>query len=152
MTETVPENIEKPDNKEHQKGVLAIIFDNAGQPFFLILQNKSDSWNGWEMCKGALLPEESPEEALARIVTEQTNLPRFHVVQKPGTTITLSQNPRPVRYEVYLVSASMNIPVAVKAPYATYLWANHARALEKLTLDQEKKAVEEVIGFVKNHH
>ncbi len=129
-------------------GVSAIIYDDNGKLFFLILR-RVKNWRGWEFCKGKAEDGEKIEEALAREVSEETGLSKAKLIQKIGTrTVHDGNNDYP--FEVFLVEASMNIPINIKkTEHDTYLWADEETALEKLTWDNERDELKKAIEIIK---
>ncbi len=123
-----------------KKGVSAIIYDNNGSYYFLIL-HRIKGWKGWEFPKGGIQEGESPEQAVVREIKEETGLQTFKVIKKIESCRNFENEGVKHTFDLFLVEASMNIPVDISNDeHDTYLWATHERVLEKLTWDEEREA------------
>ena len=123
-----------------KKGASAIIFDNAGQYYFLIL-HRNTSWSGWEFPKGFVNDGETTEQAILRKVYEETGLTKFRVIKKLPVQKRF-QHHKDIRVDdVFLVESNMNIPIHLeKNQHDTYLWTTKERVLEKLHWENDKLA------------
>ncbi|MEM3122195.1 MAG: NUDIX hydrolase [Candidatus Pacearchaeota archaeon] len=131
-------------------GVSAIIYDDNGKLFFLIFR-RVKNWRGWEFCKGKAEDGESIEEALAREISEETGLTKAKLIQKIGTRI-IQDGDSKYPFEVFLVEASMNVPIKIKkAEHDTYLWADEETALDKLTWDNERNELKKAMAIIKKN-
>lgn len=135
---------------EEKKGVSAVIYDDNGTLYFLIFHRIKD-WEGWEFPKGGINEGETPEQALVREIQEETGLSRFRVVDKIGSKREFVAGEKKHVFDVYLIEASMNIPVTLQKhdpEHDTYLWATADRVREKLTWPEEKEMFEKAMAHI----
>ena len=135
------------------KGVTAVVYDKMDKPYFLLLKRKKN-WKGWEFPKGAIKNGEAELDALKREIFEETGLQKFKIVKKiDGIKKEFTDKKNILKiHSVYLVEASMNIPIHMPSEsdseHTTYLWTDSESALSKLTWDNDKeilkKALEEL--------
>jgi 8-oxo-dGTP pyrophosphatase MutT (NUDIX family) len=133
------------------KGVQAIIYDNNGELFFLILR-RVEGWHGWEFPKTLLNEGETEEQAVARLVDSQVGISKSRMIKKLSSTQAFQDGPDTHVFDMYLVHASMNIPVknyAVAKKHDNYLWAMLESVQSKLTWEPEKIALKEAVSVVK---
>ena len=64
-----------------KNGVSAVIFDNNGDYYFLIL-HRNIGWQGWEFPKGSFKSGETEKEAIVRQIVQETGLSKFKVHKK----------------------------------------------------------------------
>ena len=139
-----------------KKGVTAIIYDEMHKPFFLVLKRRL-GWEGWEFVKGAINTGESEIDAVKREVIEETGLQKFKIVKKlEGVTKEFTDQQKILNvYSVYLIEASMNIPIQLpvgeSAEHSTYLWTDAESALSKLTWENDKDLLMKVIEQLKTN-
>jgi 8-oxo-dGTP pyrophosphatase MutT (NUDIX family) len=135
--------------------VTAVIFDNPGNPFFLILKRKRN-WEGWEFPKGGIEAGETEEDAVKREIFEETGLKKFKILKKiEGIKKEfIGMNNRLNVHSVYLIEASMNIPVHIPKgadpEHSTYLWCDKSSTRSKITWDNDKKILERVLEEIKS--
>lgn len=133
-----------------KNGVSAIIYDDMGEKYFLILHRIS-GWQGWEFPKGGINEGETPEQALVREINEEVALNRYEVKGRLEEGRVFMEGDIKHNIMVYLVQANMNTPVTIdKKEHDTYLWATKERVLEKLTWPEEKEAFKRVLQAIKN--
>lgn len=133
------------------KGVQVIIYDSNGELYFLILR-RVEGWHGWEFPKTLIHEEETEEQAVARLVDTQVGIGKSRLVKKLNSTQAFQDNQDTHLFKVYLVSASMNIPVknyAAAKKHDNYLWAILDNVQHKLTWEPEKIALKEAIDAIK---
>jgi 8-oxo-dGTP pyrophosphatase MutT (NUDIX family) len=135
------------------KGVTAIIFDRSGETYFLIL-HRDTTWKGWEFVKGKIEQGETEEQALIREVREETGLKKFKVLKKLERKREFINENVKHEFEVYLVEASMNVPVSTKIQkereHDNWLWTTRSSVKDKLTWDNEKELFDFAIEEIKN--
>jgi 8-oxo-dGTP pyrophosphatase MutT (NUDIX family) len=137
---------------EQKKGVSAIIYDDNGSLYFLIL-HRIRGWEGWEFPKGGINAGESAEEAVVRELMEETGLSKFKIVKKLPFQREFLKGDQKHVFDQYIIESSMNIPVILQKEdpeHDTYLWATQDRVLEKLTWPEEKQAFEQAVVEIKN--
>lgn len=139
---------------EIRRCVTAVIFDNHHNPYFLILKRKRN-WEGWEFVKGGIEANEAEEDAVKREIFEETGLKKFKILKKIDgiTKQFIGVGNRLNSHSVYLVEASMNIPVHIPKgedpEHSTYLWADRNSAKSKLTWDNDRKILDKVLEELK---
>lgn len=130
------------------KGVSAIVYDNNGNYYFLIMHNIVHQ--GWELIKGDLKQGEQEELAVARSIFDKAGVPKFDVLRKVDLKKPFLDNDSKVELSVHLVEASMNIPVEInKEMYDSYLWTTKDSVMTKLKFENEKEAFESVLKELK---
>jgi 8-oxo-dGTP pyrophosphatase MutT (NUDIX family) len=133
-----------------KKGVTAIIYDDMGKPYFLILKRQLN-WEGWEFAKGGIKEGESEVDAIQREVIEETGLQKFKVIKKIEDVKKEYKDDNGVLsvHAVYLIEASMNIPIHIPkeegAEHSTYLWGDADSVMSKLTWDEDKSILKKVL-------
>ena len=133
------------------KGVQVIIYDSNGELYFLILR-RVEGWHGWEFPKTLIHESESEEQAVARLVDNQVGISKSRLVKKLNSTQAFQDGQDTHVFYIYLVSASMNIPVknyASEKKHDNYLWAMVDNVQHKLTWEPEKIALKEAIDAVR---
>jgi 8-oxo-dGTP pyrophosphatase MutT (NUDIX family) len=122
-----------------RRGATAIIFDNMGKHYFLIL-HRNTSWRGWEFPKGFANDGETTEQALIRKVREETGLNKFKVVKKLDIQKKFPHREHFRIDDVFLVESSMNVPIHLsKEQHDTYLWTDKDSVIEKLHWKNDKE-------------
>ena len=133
-------------------GVAAIIFDRSGETYYLILHREA-AWKGWEFAKLRVELGESAEQALLRGVREETGLRNFKVLKKLDKKREFINEGVKHEFDVYLVEASMNVPVSTKVrkerEHDNWLWTTKDSVRQKLTWDNEKELFEHAIEEIK---
>jgi 8-oxo-dGTP pyrophosphatase MutT (NUDIX family) len=132
------------------KGVQVIIYDSNGEMYFLILR-RVEGWRGWEFPKTLIHEGESDEQAVARLVDNQVGISKSRLVKKLNSTQAFQDGQDTHVFQIFLVSASMNIPVknyAVAKKHDNYLWAMRESVQSKLTWEPEKGALKEAIQLI----
>jgi 8-oxo-dGTP pyrophosphatase MutT (NUDIX family) len=140
----------KGDSME-MKGVQVIIYDNNGEMFFLILR-RVEGWHGWEFPKTLIHEGETSDQAVARLVDAQVGISKSRMIKKLNSTQAFQDGQDTHVFELYLVNASMNIPVknyAQAKKHDNYLWAMRESVEKKLTWEPEKIALKEAIQAIK---
>lgn len=133
-----------------KQGVSAIIYDDMGEKYFLILHRNSN-WTGWEFPKGGIEEGEDPVKAVAREILEETRLTKFKIIQQFEDKREFSSDEGETSLTVFLVQASMNIPIIVnKQEHDSFLWAKKESVLTKLTWDNEIDYFKQVLNKIKN--
>jgi len=130
-----------------KKGVTAVIYDDMGDKWFLIL-HRTKNWDGWEFVKGGIEDGESPEHAAAREIFEETGIKKFSIKKKLDIVkeYTGSGNIKCI-HEVFLVEASMNVPVHIsKEEHDTYQWSKKDIVMKRLTHDDDKMVFKEALS------
>jgi 8-oxo-dGTP pyrophosphatase MutT (NUDIX family) len=133
------------------KGVQVIIYDNNGELFFLILR-RVEGWRGWEFPKTLVREGETDEQAVARLVDSQVGISKSTMIKKLNSTQAFQDGQDTHVFQLYLVNASMNIPVknyASEKKHDNYLWAMRDSVQAKLTWEPEKIALKEAIEAIK---
>jgi 8-oxo-dGTP pyrophosphatase MutT (NUDIX family) len=133
------------------KGVQAIIYDNNGELFFLILR-RVEGWHGWEFPKTLIHEGETDDQALERLMDNQVGISKSRLVKKLNSTQAFQDGQDTHLFQLYLVNASMNIPVknyAQAKKHDNYLWAMRDSVEKKLTWEPEKIALKEAIATIK---
>jgi 8-oxo-dGTP pyrophosphatase MutT (NUDIX family) len=124
-----------------KKGVTAIIFDDMGVKYFLIM-HRILNWNGWEFPKGTVKEGETGEHAVHREIIEETGLKKFKIKKKLTFQKKYNDNGTEVIHDVFLVEASMNVPIHLthnmEKEHDTYLWTKKDGVMEKLTHKSDK--------------
>ena len=132
------------------KGVSAIVYDNNGSPFFLIFR-RIKNWRGWEFPKGRIAEGEDSMAALEREMMEETGIDTFTVKKQFDKKREWVQGEDLHSFDVFLIEASMNIPVLIDTEeHDTYLWATAERAEELLTWPDERSLFKEAMEFIRN--
>lgn len=134
---------------EVNSGVSTIIYDDNGALYFLILR-RHNPWTGWEFPKQASNGE-SVREAVAALVSKETGIQRFQVVKKLETKRSFQYNGVQREYDVYLVQASMNVPVEIRQEeHDSYVWATEAMVRDRLTWENERAMFDEALSSLKS--
>ncbi len=137
-----------------KRGVSAVIFDNNGDYYFLIL-HRSVGWNGWEFPKGSFKEGETEKEAIVRQIAQETGLSKFKVHKKLDRKYEFRSEDGTIgSYDVFLIETSMNIPVSTKynrsQEHDTYVWTTYCSALDKLTWDDQKEVFKTAFAEIKS--
>lgn len=133
------------------KGVQVIIYDNNGELFFLILR-RIEGWKGWEFPKTLINEGETEEQAVARLVDDQVGISKSKMVGKLNSTQAFQDGQDTHVFQLYLINASMNIPVkhyADAKKHDNYLWAMLDNVKSKLTWEPEKVALKEAVDVIR---
>jgi len=133
------------------KGVQVITYDNNGELFFLILR-RVEGWHGWEFPKTMIHEGETEEQAVQRLMDSQVGISKSKIVRKLNSTQAFQDGQDTHVFSIYLIGASMNIPVknyASAKKHDNYLWAMLDSVQAKLTWEPEKIALKEAVGVVK---
>ncbi len=133
------------------KGVQVITYDNNGELFFLILR-RVEGWHGWEFPKTLLKEHETEEQAVARLMDDQVGISKSKLIRKLNSTQAFQDGQDTHVFQLYLINASMNIPVkhyADAKKHDNYLWAMRESVQAKLTWEPEKVALKEAIEIIK---
>jgi 8-oxo-dGTP pyrophosphatase MutT (NUDIX family) len=133
------------------KGVQVITYDNNGELFFLILR-RVEGWHGWEFPKTLIHEGETEDQALERLMDQQVGVSKSRLVRKLNSTQAFQDGQDTHVFQLYLVNASMNIPVknyASQKKHDNYLWAMRDSVEKKLTWEPEKIALKEAIDVIK---
>jgi len=148
-------NANTSNNEDVRKCITAVIYDDVGKPFFLILKRQRN-WEGWEFVKGGMEPGETEEETVKREILEETGLQKFKILKKlEGITKEFKGvGDRLNVHSVYLVDASMNIPINIPTghdpEHSTYLWADAESVASKLTWENDQLILAKVLEVLKN--
>ncbi|MGV8172023.1 MAG: NUDIX domain-containing protein [Candidatus Woesearchaeota archaeon] len=132
------------------KGVQVIIYDNNGELFFLILR-RIEGWKGWEFPKTLILEGETEEQAVTRLMDQQVGISKAKIVRKLNSTQAFQDGQDTHVFQLYLINASMNIPVkhyADSKKHDNYLWAMLDNVKSKLTWEPEKVALKEALDVI----
>jgi len=135
-----------------KKGVQVITYDNNGELFFLILR-RVEGWHGWEFPKTLIREGETEETAVDRLVQNQVGISKHKIVRKMNSTQAFQDGQDTHVFQLYLINASMNIPVhnySNDKKHDNYLWAMLDSVKNKLTWDPEKVALKEAIQEIKD--
>jgi 8-oxo-dGTP pyrophosphatase MutT (NUDIX family) len=62
--------------------IVSVVFKKQNNETIFLLLHRCLHWNGWELVKGQLEGNESPEEAAQREVFEETGLKNIRIVKK----------------------------------------------------------------------
>ena len=133
------------------KGVQVITYDNNGELFFLILR-RVEGWHGWEFPKTLVNEGETEEQAVARLMDSQVGISKAKIVRKLNSTQAFQDGQDTHVFTMYLINASMNIPVknyAKAKKHDNYLWAMLESVQMKLTWEPEKIALKEAVTTIK---
>jgi hypothetical protein len=133
------------------KGAQAIIYDNNGELFFLILR-RVEGWKGWEFPKTLIHEGETEEQAIQRLVDLQVGISKSTMVRKLNSTQAFQDGQDTHVFQFYLINASMNIPVkhyADSKKHDNYLWTMLDNVKSKLTWEPERIALKEALDVIK---
>jgi len=133
------------------KGVQVIRYDNNGELFFLILR-RIEGWKGWEFPKTLIREGETEEQAVTRLMDQQVGISKAKIVRKLDSTQAFQDGQDTHVFQLYLINASMNIPVkhyADSKKHDNYLWAMLDNVKSKLTWEPEKIALKEALDVIK---
>ena len=131
-----------------KKGVTAIIYDDMGDKWFLIL-HRIKNWDGWEFVKGGIEDGETPQDAVVREIFEETGIKRFSLKKKLEVKkeYVNSKTRQKCVHDVFLFAASMNVPVHIsKEEHDTYQWAKKELVRDRLTKESDKMVFEEALS------
>lgn len=132
------------------KGVQVITYDSNGELYFLILR-RVEGWHGWEFPKTLLRDGETEEQAVMRLMDDQVGISKSKIVRKLNSTQAFQDGQDTHVFQLYLINASMNIPVknyAHAKKHDNYLWAMLDSVQAKLTWEPEKVALKEATGLI----
>jgi hypothetical protein len=134
------------------KGVQAIIYDENGELFFLILR-RIEGWRGWEFPKILMNEGETEEQTLQRLLDQHVGISHSKVIRKLNSTQAFQDGQDTHVFQFYLINASMNIPVkhyADAKKHDNYLWAMLDNVKSKLTWEPEKVALKETVDVIRD--
>ena len=140
-----------------KKGVSALIYDNAGTYYFLIV-HRTREWQGWEFPKYSLeydqeLTEEQEKEMLLSLLENSYGLKKYKVLGKLIEQRKFMEGDKSHAFTVFVVEALMNIPVNLTSEkHDTYLWAKYDTVKEKLTWESERELFEKAYESLKNNN
>ncbi|MFH1174348.1 MAG: NUDIX domain-containing protein [archaeon] len=121
-------------------GVMAIVYDDMGDPFYLIFKRNSN-WKGWEFLKGKIKGGETPEQAVERTIKEDAGLGKYKMKKKLSQTRKYAKNGTEQELAVFLIESETYIPVKnykVSKKHDSYIWVKEGEVLQKLNWDNEK--------------
>ncbi len=119
------------------KGMIAVLFDKVGDSYYLIL---NDIEGSWQLAKARLEQGTDPESCIIEAVGKQTGIRSLKLIQKLDKPFMLDEGGAKVSYDIYLIEASMNVPVILSKEnpkFRTYLWATKGRVTDKLDDNQK---------------
>ncbi|HNU96902.1 MAG TPA: NUDIX domain-containing protein [Candidatus Portnoybacteria bacterium] len=127
------------------KKIRAIIYDiKDNVPYFLIL-HRVLRWDGWEVLKETMEPNESAKQTAIRGIKEETGLEKFKIVKNLKKTEKWEKDGN--EYEItatFLIKTDMNQKISLKqtiTEHDDYMWATKEEAIEKLTFPETKKII-----------
>lgn len=131
------------------KKVRAIIYDiKDGKPYFLIF-HRILRWDGWEILKETMEPEENFEQTLKRGIKEETGINNFEIIKDLNKTESWQKDG--VDYEIvatFLVKAEMNEKISLRQEiieHDNYEWVNRETAIAKLTYVETKELINNLV-------
>jgi len=137
-----------------KKGVSALIYDNAGTFYFLIV-HRTKEWQGWEFPKFSLeydqeLTEEQEHKMLVSLLEESLGIKKYKVIGKLLEQRKFMEGDKPRAFTVFVVESLMNIPVNLNSEkHDNYLWTKYETVVEKLTWESEKELFEKAYSSLK---
>jgi hypothetical protein len=137
-----------------KKGVSALIYDNAGTYYFLIV-HRAKEWQGWEFPKFSLeydqeLNEEQEQKMLFSLLENGLGMKKFKVLGKLVEQRKFMEGDKTHAFTVFVVEALMNIPVNLNSEkHDTYLWTKYETVMEKLTWESEKEIFDKAYTSLK---
>jgi hypothetical protein len=130
-----------------QKGILAVLYSPGDTNYFIILQKKDTK--EWILPKDTMKEGESYEDAVDRIIKENTGLSQYRITAKVPEVVKIKYHEAELEMQILLVEANINIPINIPMDmYDTYLWGSYSRMLEKLTYGQEVEIIENSNKFI----
>ena len=126
--------------------VMAVLYDfKNGRPYYLIF-HRILRWRGWELLKETIEDDEDVLAAIKRGIVEETGLRDFKIISRLGHKIEwIWGDYRVVVEDVFVVKADITKPISLKqkiVEHDAYLWANKKTALERLTFENTREALE----------
>jgi len=126
------------------KGVSAVVYDNNGKLFYLLLKRDSN-WQGYEFPKAKIRGDEDEKAALLRALKEKAGVTMAKFDSKFGRAREFESNGKKHYYDVYVIEGNMNTPVNhSKKKHSSYIWTDAAGVRERLTFESDKALLEEV--------
>ncbi|MEM4259610.1 MAG: NUDIX domain-containing protein [Candidatus Woesearchaeota archaeon] len=133
-------------------GISAIIYDNMGEPYYLIFRRASN-WKGWEFLKGKIKDGETPESCVDRVFRQDAGISQFKIVKRLEKTRKYkTPDGKEKELAIFLVEANMNIPVRnykSSKKHDSYIWAKSSEVMTKLTWENEKTLFREIDAEIK---
>ena len=130
-------------------GVCAIFYEKTDEALFFLLFRRNSNWKGWESLKGKCLPDEKPEDAIKRIVSDKVK--KFQIKEALPQKRTFPVNGDPHEFTVFLVESHTNIPVNMKEEkkkHDNYIWLTRSEAVSRLQWPEEKAVYDEAIRII----
>ncbi len=135
---------------------MTVVFKkNNNQPVFLLL-HRCLHWNGWELVKGQLEGNESPEEAVKREVFEETGLKNIRILKKINHSMKFFDKTQKKESEAFgfLVESLEEKPVSLEQnpvkEHDSFEWTDSNTVLKKLRFENMRELFSAALIEMKN--
>lgn len=138
-----------------RNGVIGIIYRDGGREHEFLVLRRKQGWQGWEFPKGGMEEGEEEEKALLRELGEETGLRSFRSIAKVPYVVSYEYPEAPGNkysgtvQSVYLLRFQRGA-VRLSGEHDDYRWVKLGEALQFLTYDNQKRALERALDILAN--
>ncbi|MEM4605734.1 MAG: NUDIX domain-containing protein [Candidatus Pacearchaeota archaeon] len=143
--------------EKYRKSVFVVVYRKEGEKILYLILKRKKHWVGWEFPKGGVEEKENLFEAVEREVFEECgqkpiNIERYNFSGKYNYGKKFRDRPGFIGQSFVLFSAEVKDEKVVfdKREHSSYIWLTFEEALEKLTFENQKKALSIVHEKISN--